>query len=217
MTDITHPLIEKYAKNIGSEFMILDGDYHINTDDNLPHFRIMDLYNILDDYDRILCIDSDVIINKNIPNIFDEIPYEKIGSIFEDVGSRTADRRNILKSVQNKFGDIGWSAGYINTGFFVVSKVHKDIFTSINNGYWTGFGSDDVHLGYQINKMGIEINELSYKWNHMTMFSETWNNNADRFNSYIIHYAGNGIFDKTINNRLDQIKSDKLKIYGGNK
>ena len=46
----------------------------------------------------------------------------------------------------------------------------------------------------------------------MTMFSESWNNFANRFDSNIIHYAGVGIFDGGCSNRIDQIKKDLEKI-----
>ena len=47
----------------------------------------------------------------------------------------------------------------------------------------------------------------------MTMFSEGWNDNADRFDSHIIHYAGEGIFDKgIIVNKTEQIISDMRVI-----
>ena len=47
----------------------------------------------------------------------------------------------------------------------------------------------------------------------MTMFSEPWNGSPDRFKSYIIHYAGAGIFD-AVPDRITQMKNDYNKIYG---
>jgi hypothetical protein len=47
----------------------------------------------------------------------------------------------------------------------------------------------------------------------MTMFSEKWNNYANRFESNIIHYAGKGVFDVGVKNKLEQIKIDCDKIY----
>ena len=92
------------------------------------------------------------------------------------------------------WGDIGWREGYINTGVFLTSKQHKDIFTKHNGEYYTDWGSDDVHIGYNINKQGHKIHELDYTFNHMCMFSEPWNGNPDRYKSNIIHYAGNATF-----------------------
>jgi len=212
ITDISHPLLKKYAEFTKSDFLTLDGSPPSETDDDRPHFRIMEAYNLLGEYDRILSVDSDVILNRNTPNIFDVVPYDNIGSVYEDVGSRAQHRRNVMSEAQRKFKEIGWKQGYINTGFFVVSKPHRNIFTPIDGGYWTGFGSDDVHLGYQINKHGFNVHELSFRWNHMTMFSEPWNHNAHRFNSHVIHYAGGGTFDQT--DRIGQMKSDLMTIYG---
>jgi hypothetical protein len=67
-----------------------------------------------------------------------------------------------------------------------------------------------VRFGHLHNEVGADFD--FDKWNHMTMFSEPWNGNANRFDSYIIHYAGKGVFDKT--SRMEQIKSDKDIIYG---
>jgi hypothetical protein len=47
----------------------------------------------------------------------------------------------------------------------------------------------------------------------MTMFSEPWNNSADRFESHIIHYAGSGVFDSRVSNKVEQMKLDYKRIY----
>jgi hypothetical protein len=90
-------------------------------------------------------------------------------------------------------------------------------FYYINNLY-LDLGFDCVELGYQINKNNYGIHELSYKFNHMTMYSETWNNNKSRFESYIIHYAGQGNFygGYIRKNKLDLLKEDYLVLnkYG---
>ena len=44
------------------------------------------------------------------------------------------------------------------------------------------------------------------------MFSEEWNGYPDRFESFIIHYAGAGIFEGGVYSRLEQIKKDKDRL-----
>jgi len=85
---------------------------------------------------------------------------------------------------------------------------------TINDDYWKGSGQDDVHLGYNIYKHGFEVQDLGYKFNHMTMFSEKWNKSADRFASHIIHYAGQGVFDSGVRTGSEQLRHDYAKIYG---
>tara|TARA_R110000824_G_scaffold2372_4_gene11141 strand:- start:272 stop:961 length:690 start_codon:yes stop_codon:yes gene_type:complete len=208
MTKLTFPGIQEYAERIGADFKVLSHTPPVMTDDNRPHYRIFEVGNLLDEYDRILCLDCDVIINKDCPNIFDVVPVNKVGSIFEDKGTRKPDRLTKIRGIQNKWGDVNWVEGYTNAGTFVVSKQHKNIFTTHNDKYWLDWGSADLHLSYNIHKYGHKIHELDFKWNHMTLFSEPWNNNADRFKSYIIHYAGGGIFDVGVGSRKHQMELD---------
>ena len=209
MTDLTHPIIKKFADEWGADFSVLSHDPPFLTDDKLPHYRILKVKELLDTYDRVVVIDSDVVINKNCPNLFEVVPKEKIGVIYEDKGSRRPARHKVIKDIQKKFGDIGWKENYINDGVIVISREHRIIFEPINQQYWTGWGSDDGHFGYQINKHKIPVHELSFRFNHMSMFSEPWNNRADRRKSYILHYAGG-----KIKNRIHTIKQDIRHIYG---
>ena len=210
ITEITIPIIKNYSDKCGADFKILNQEPPIWTTETppRPHYRIMEFYKLFEEYDRILSIDCDLLVNKNCPNIFEVVPCDCIGSIYEDVGNSALHRRGQIECAQKQFGDVGWERGYINTGFAVFSKIHRDIFQSINGQYFMEFGIDDVHLGWQIHKYGYKIHELDYRWNHMTMFSESWNNNANRFDSFILHYAGEGVFDRTNSNRAQQIKSD---------
>lgn len=216
MTKLTHPIIKNYAKKCNADFQILSHTPEVITDDNLPHFRIMRAYDLFNEYDRVMIIDSDVVITPSCPDIFKEVPKDSIGSIYEDKGSRKLHRLKSIQHIQRCFGNVDWKEGYINTGVFLCSKEHKNIFQPINDQYYTASGSDDVHLGWQIHKHKFKIHELSFKWNHMSMFSEPWNNNANRFDSYIIHYAGAGNFPgtgTTKETRVNLIKSDIKRLY----
>tara|TARA_E500000178_G_C17038997_1_gene765480 strand:+ start:32218 stop:32949 length:732 start_codon:yes stop_codon:yes gene_type:complete len=212
MTSLTHPFIKDYAKWCGADFLELDHISECKHEEGKWHYRIMKHYDLFNEYDRILSLDSDIVITPRCKNIFEEVPFEEIGTVYEDKGSRTHPRRATIQEVQGHFGDIGWSEGYINTGVFLTSNIHKDIFTKIDDKFWEGWGFDDIHLGYNINKNKFKVKELEHKWNHMTMFSEDWSENPNRFDSYIIHYAGYGIFDNRIGNRIDQIKYDLSTI-----
>lgn len=217
MTDLTHPIIKKFAKEWGADFLVLSQSASCDVPMGKIHYRIMQLYYLLNEYDRIVQLDSDVVINKGCPNLFELVPYNEIGTVFEDVGSRLENRRNRIRNVQCDWGTIGWGweAGYPNTGVFVVSRPHREIFRKFDNQYWTELGFDCVHLGYQIHVQGLKIFELSYKFNHMSMFSEPWHGSPSRFGSYIIHYAGQANFpDKGNRSRVELIRDDIKEIWG---
>jgi len=214
LTDLTHPIIKEFAKKWHADFLILPESSPCNEGDGRWHYRIMHIRELLNTYDRILHLDSDVVITPKCPNLFEITPPLYISSVFEDVGSRLAHRRALLYKVQAKFGDLGWRFGYINTGVFMVAQRHAEIFKDVRGEYWTGFGYDDVHLGWRIHYRQFYVNPLSYLFNHMSMFSEAWNGSPSRFDSFIIHYAGEANFpDKKNRSRLQLIADDIEKLY----
>jgi lipopolysaccharide biosynthesis glycosyltransferase len=188
MSKISHPLIKKYADKCNADFIIID-KRKINI--GPFHNEIFQSYDLLSRYERILCIDSDVIISPKTPNIFNIVPEDKIGVVLEDVGFRKYSRHNDIQNVQKKFGDVGWKSGYINTGFIVYSRQHKDLFKINQKYFWNDLGYDDIQIGYMIHKLNFEICQLSYKFNHMSIFSEFGHN---WLKSYVIHYAGTGFY-----------------------
>lgn len=203
INDLTLPFIKEYASKCNAEFLLLNQKPPIMTDDGHPHFRIMTLHNLLNIYDRICLIDVDTLVMPECPDLFKLVPKNKIGTVLEDKGSRQKHRRECIQKIQSLFGNIGWISGYINTGVFVISKIHQPIFQPINGKYYTAWGSDDLHLGWQIHKYGFQIYELPYQFNSMRCFWESWNGSPNRLNSYIIHYAG-----FPLKKRLEMIRQD---------
>ena len=212
-TEITHPIIQNYAKSLDADFIILK-----NIEGWHRHHRIFQLHNLLDKYDRIVVMDSDILIVKGCPNIFDIVKYDKIGTVFEDVGTRQEDRRNRIAKIQNARGDIGWRDGYINSGVCVFSKIHKDLFKVDNpNNLWLNLGYDDIEIGYRINKTQLEIQELPYNLNFMSMFMEN-PFYMTKSSAFILHFAGNGFnqwFPKSEQIRQDYLLLKKYTmVYG---
>lgn len=211
MTDISHPHIKAKCREWGADFIVMDHDSGIKA--HPYHYRIVAMREILQDYDRAVSIDSDMLVLPRCPNPFERVPDDQIGSVYEDKGTRQKHRRKLIAAAQARWGDVGWTKGYVNSGFMVFSRQHADVFEPVQGQWWDKWGFDDVHLGYQIHAKGHQVRELHWKWNHMTMFSEKFNNCANRFNSFIIHYAGIGTFDAK--NRLLQMRKDRDKIHKG--
>ena len=209
MTSITHEYLRKYADICKADFKVLDS----NTWPHY-HYRILELYKLFETYDRILCLDSDILILKTCPNIFKLVPEDCIGTIYEDKGSRLEDRRNRIEKIQKERGNVGWYENYINTGVIIFSKIHRELFNLNKDELWMSLGFDDVELGFQIHRLGYNVYELPCEWNFMSMHNEGWNQNSSRFDAFIIHYAGMGNFyGRHINkSRFDFIKEDYLVL-----
>jgi hypothetical protein len=197
---ITHPILIEYAKKCQADFIVINeekirlGDFS---------FEIFQCYDLFDTYQRIAVIDTDVLITPSCPNLFEVVPPEKIGVVYEDKYTRKQDRRARIINCQKQLGQIGWKQGYINSGVLVLSRIHRKILTYEHGKVWNNYGYDDVLIGYKIHKCQYQVYELSYKFNHMSMFSEMGKNHLK---SYIIHYAGRGFSPKK--SRAEQIRSD---------
>jgi hypothetical protein len=203
---ISHPIIKEYAKRCNADFLILNDE----TVHPFSHFRILKCYDLLEEYDRILSIDTDVLIMPNCPNIFDVVPEDSIGTVLEDKGSRLQHRRQVISDAQKQFGDVGWREGYLNTGVFVVSREHREIFNISKDRMWMGFGEDDVTLGLKIKELGYKIFELDPYYNFMSLWTENWCG-LKKADAYIVHYAGHGFYPNIP--RVQQLKQDWELIY----
>ncbi len=214
MTELTMPIIRHFCSRWRAGLYVLDHSPEVNCDDGAPHYRILKLRELFRNCPRILSLDADVLLMPRCPDPFDEVPAEKLGTVWEDVGNREANRRHRMYDCQLLYPDAGWKAGYPNTGFMMLSRHHAAVLEPADGRYYSSHGSDDVHIGYQIHKLGIPVHELSWKWNHMTLFSDHPLGH-DRFQSYVIHYAGAGIFDEgVVKTKLEQIKMDIRRVYG---
>lgn len=215
---ISHHIFRMYAESLGADFIILDGESPCQVGHGKWHFRIFELKKILENYDRVLSVDTDVILVPGLENLFDLIPETHIGTIFEDKGSRKEARRQVIRQVQRAWGDVDWRMNYINTGLFMVSRVHANIFSDVDGKFWTGFGYDDVQLMYNIMRFGHPVFELPMQYNFMSMFSEEWTNWESRFDNdvKVIHYAGNGKFpDKKKFSSVSEMMAHDARIIWG--
>jgi len=200
IAQITHPVLQAYAKRCDADFIVISEDkYNLGS----FHYEIFQSYDLFDTYERLLIIDSDILIAPSCPNIFKIVPEQCVATIFEDKYSRKRNRKMWIQKAQQAWGDIGWREGYMNMGVFVCSRCHRRLFDIKHNKIWMDMGYADVSFRYYIHKYEYPIYELPYKFNHMSMFSEVGKN---RLKSYIIHYAGRGFSSKK--SRAEQIKSD---------
>jgi len=218
--EVSHPLFRQYAKKVGAEFGIINKEkYFIRPTERCPKsflFEKLQLKEYLDNFDRVLFLDSDILINVALaPDIFSIVEYGYVGVLYEDIGNRRKNRRNLMFELQNELGDIGWRSGYINSGVMVFDKNHKNLFDFqlkesqvISNVAM----SDQDLININVKKHRYPVQGIGYKFNHMSMFTEMGYNHLQ---SYFIHYAGRG-FDKRLL-RVEQMRRDRKIISTKNR
>ena len=164
---ITHPLFKAYADRIEADFIVINTP-KLNL--NYIHYEKYQIYDLLDDYERIIYLDTDIIINPTCPNLFDIVPEKQFGAFV--VSKHTYFHDGAIKDIQKLLGDISWKREYINNGVMVISKCHRELFQKNNELLvWASEKRnfpDQTILNYHLQKLAIPIYNIGYKFNHTT-------------------------------------------------
>ncbi len=180
---------------------------------NYLTFEKNQIFELFDKYERILRVDTDILISPLCPNVFEMVPREKVGVVYEDVGSRKTNRRKKIIEAQNALGNIDWTDGYFNSGIIIVSKEHRKLFELTEEDIHTILTSgisdfkEQTFLNYRVHRYGFQVHALDFRFNHTRIFSEPWNGSPNRLDSFITHYAG----DQKVKARM--MKRDYKKLF----
>ena len=196
MGQLTHPTIKAYAEKTSADFLCI-GEQLISQ--GRPQWEKFQIFDLLDEYDRILYVDTDLVIRHDCPDLFEMVPSDKIGLFNE--APFTDRRKELLVAIceANGIALPEWGGRYFNAGVMVVSKKHKPLFKKPEEG---GFGCyeeqysflEQSYLNVKIALDGVHVHELSHRFNHMTCM-DTFTREGD-LAPYIIHYAGHPTFKR---------------------
>jgi len=182
MSEATHLNIRAYADRIGADFIVIS-----ESKCSSPHWeKLLAITELLKKYDRLIYFDTDLIIRKDCPNLFDEVPKDKIG-LFNEAPFTYRSRELMIDAC--KVYDIklpNWDGRYFNTGVMVLSRQHRWMFQKPEIEYCSFY--EQTYLNVKFAKEIPEIFDLPYKFNRMTCMDRY--TGEERFSSYIIHYAG---------------------------
>jgi lipopolysaccharide biosynthesis glycosyltransferase len=214
MVDIGRPFLEYYANKVEADIIVIDEEVFST---QFPHMEKFQIAKILDNYDRVLYLDADTIINPECPDIFNIVPVNTVGAVSDcsDGGWYNLNRFQEIAEVQRKLGGINWSSGYFNSGVLVISKEHKELFGDPFERFKfeSGF-RDQTLINYNLQKLGFDFFLLDKKFNGMsingfTSLSEDGVQNKLR--AYICHFAHE--FDIIVNmKRVADYLKEKYKI-----
>lgn len=208
MGKFTHPLMKRYAEKCNAEFIVLD-QRKLDRDLGLVTYEKLQVFDYLDGtFDKVLFIDTDVVVCPNAPNLFELCPPGVIAAANEEKYSMSKAHKLITQRV---LGAVDWTRPYFNSGVMIFDRKHKDIFNPENPilRKWISCEENNDHimsdqpiLNYLVNHENYDFIDLGYKFNRTRVLKDTHN----RFKSYFIHYAGPS--GHRYGARLTQIKSD---------
>jgi hypothetical protein len=184
---VIHPPMQEYARRIGAEFYVISVQKH-----STPLWDKLQLYDLCDRFDRIICLDSDTLVMRNCPNLFEIVSDGVLGMY--DEGLLTTDEEkaihaNVMEQASKEYGIDIQDRGYrfYNAGVIVLSRNHKFIFKPPEREVAMPY-TDQPLYNLRIFQSGIEVQDITYKFNRMPYVDSKVK--EDRTENHIIHYAG---------------------------
>jgi Glycosyl transferase family 8/Glycosyltransferase family 9 (heptosyltransferase) len=181
MGRLTHPTLKAYADKIGADFIVWS-DVSGYT---VAQYKKMEIGGLFDTYDRVVYIDTDIIIRDDAPNILDVVPTDEVG-LFEE--GKYFDRRQSTLQFMAHIGYNGaeWDGNYYNTGVLVSARCHRHLYAK-PPVQWNHFG-EQTWFNVVLCGNKAKVFQLPYRLNRMVTLNSFYG--EDRLDAWFLHYAG---------------------------
>ena len=177
--DFSNQRAKEYASKFGADYFCLkDSDWLGN--EYAPCYQKLYLYNIYKDYDKILYVDSDAIITKLCPDIFQ---FNKLSAVLDntpntEAGQKKLQRKNTIHNLPNFHNYFCSAVILFDQRFFGLTKDYwreeLSIWKNVRNGQ-----HDQSIFNVLASKYYGEIKVLDHDW------GAHW-----KKGKYIVHYGG---------------------------
>ncbi|OGM90853.1 hypothetical protein A2755_01030 [Candidatus Wolfebacteria bacterium RIFCSPHIGHO2_01_FULL_48_22] len=124
----THKLMREYADKTNASFVILT-----EQTERHPILEKFQLGRLLSQYERILYVDGDVLINPMCPNLFEMVPAHLLGAPLEMPPRFRSNKALFAEAMAYYYPNIHFAVGtqeprFFGAGIMVLSPVHKHLF-----------------------------------------------------------------------------------------
>ncbi len=166
--------IEAYCEAYGHDLVVdLDPIINVHGDGSYRwgNFEKLACVRYLDRYERILRLDTDIIIRPDTPDIFPLVAEGTVGGVQENVGGRWVNRGLQMQRAM-AFNPINWDGVYINSGVVVIDRSMRELFTVPDKRMLRKLGQfkEQTWLNYLIAKYNVPKTVLGREWNGLSMF-----------------------------------------------
>jgi lipopolysaccharide biosynthesis glycosyltransferase len=184
MAKITHPLMEKYANKVGCEFVV------INRHEGNPYLAKFRVARLLDEFERVLFMDTDMLVRHDCPNLFEMVPPDAFGAFDEHLLANADEKATHISYMEQASKFYGIPMGrfcFFNTGVMVVSKQHAGIFEPPRSFLEISY-YDQLLINLRLGNAPCPTKDIGHRFNRMQYVEGRVP--GTRLDSYIIHYAG---------------------------
>jgi len=202
MAKVTHPRMREYAREIGADFHVIRKK--LGPSMRPPHFEKLQARYLLDVYDRVLFLDTDIAIAAGAPDIFAEVPSGEFAG-YDELG-RLGQRWDVIMTFWEwllfRAGCPGPASryylprgvAYLNAGVWLFDRSHRSLFRDPPRSCWEFQLPEQTFLNFLIRCDRVKVFRLSPRWNYMTHY--LGNDLPARFPVYFYHVIGYGSKDR---------------------
>ena len=205
--DICLPTIKRYAAKVGADFRIYSTEDR-KFDGTSFFMQKLGQWDYLRDYDRLLCLDADILIVPDAPDVFETFSEH---GVFYGMDASYTERARLLQPYIDKFG-ISLPTGsypprprHINGGMWLLDRgcnLHYDL-----ADYIPCKGYEENFVSYMLAKNGVKVTDTGVKWNKICCDTSTL-----RRECYFIHHGGWGFDPNWRTFTPEQVWESKVRI-----
>jgi hypothetical protein len=209
MAEVTHPTIRDYAERCGAEFIVIGNWGEIVH----PGFYKFNLGELMGEFERILYVDTDVLIRDDAPDLFKEIPEHSFAAFNE---GEFMDRMSSMEQFAfdaKILGDdcLQWIKGgvYFNTGIMMLPSTMRSMLKEPEKPIMNFYEQTQFNwelFKFATNKPDFKICQLSHRFNRMSHIDKR--TGESRLDSFFLHYAGAVGSDGTRGGVVEVMKKD---------
>lgn len=183
VAELSHPTFAAYAKRCDADYVVIRN--RVFRDNIHPHWEKLRIGSMLEWYDRVIYLDTDMIVASDAPSLFEVVPFKCFGAMNEAL---YGDRLNDLEEggVQHGLSGLVFSEyRYYNLGVMVFDKNHEELFRLPANFTDRGM-PEQTCINLRLLKSSIPVVDVGLAFNRLYCVMPT-----ERYlEGFIIHYAG---------------------------
>jgi hypothetical protein len=183
---VTHATLREYARRCSADFLVLN-----RSQGQQVFFEKLRIGSLLDDYERVLYLDTDIIVRADAPDLFAQVREDELAMYPE--GDFAPERCDNMIAYLTRL-DVPyrlWNGKYYNTGVILASTRHRDIFIFPEDELverFTGPFMEQDYVNLMILLRRPKMAELDHRFNRMFCIESPAREH--RLDSYFVHYAG---------------------------
>lgn len=205
---VSHPTIKDYANRCDADFVVID--QRAFRDPINPNWEILRIGSLLNDYERVIYFDTDLIISADAPSLFGYVPLGTFGALNEAKFNSHLQELREDNDVHHIDTRLCANELYFNAGVMVFDRSHEDLFAIPRVFVDKGIGIQ-TYVNLRLLRSWSSFVDIGIEFNRFPHLPSL----RGYLEAYVIHYAGWSHLDRV--GMIQRMKDDLWEWLVGNR